>query len=93
MAAYNAGEVTTTEALIRAGLSGRAAKLAYRFPRLFGHLCPLAAADRLRPIYAPKEGWRTVGHQSPPSLRFEGSDLGHRFGSGPDWSEEDFPGH
>jgi hypothetical protein len=53
MVAYTSGKVTATEALIRADMTNRAVKLAYRFPRLFGHLSPLAAADCLRPIYAP----------------------------------------
>jgi hypothetical protein len=63
LAKYNSGKATATEALIRAGLASREVKLAYRFPRLFGHLAPLAAADRLRPMYAPAGGWRTAGIQ------------------------------
>jgi hypothetical protein len=56
---YAVGRLTATEALIAAGMASRAVRLAYRFPRLFGGLSPLAAADRLRPVYAPVEGWRT----------------------------------
>jgi hypothetical protein len=58
---YEAGDLTATQALIVAGIASRAVRLAYLFPRLFGHLSPLAAADRWRPVYAPAEGWRTVG--------------------------------
>lgn len=58
LAAYESGEMTMTEARIAAGLASRPAKLAYRFPRLLGHLCAIAAADRMRPLYAPEEGWR-----------------------------------
>lgn len=58
--AYNLGAITRIEFLIGAGLAPRAVKLAYRFPRLFGRRAPLAAADRLRPMYAPKGGWRVL---------------------------------
>jgi hypothetical protein len=55
---YESGRLTLTEARIAAGLASRPAYLAYRFPRLFGHLCAISAADRTRPVYAPSEGWR-----------------------------------
>lgn len=60
LAAYSGGGLTATQALIAAGMASRAVRLAYRFPYLFGRLSPLAAADRLRPMYAPQEGWRTA---------------------------------
>ena len=56
MRAYEAGQITATEARIRAGLASRNARLAYRFPRLLGRLCPFSAADRLRPVYYPFDG-------------------------------------
>jgi hypothetical protein len=58
LAAYESGRMTMTEARIAAGLASRPARLAYRFPRLFGHLCAISAADKRRPVYAPDEGWR-----------------------------------
>jgi hypothetical protein len=58
--AYESGQITLTEARIAAGVAPRAARLAYRFPRLFGHLCRLSAADRTRPVYAPPGGWRLL---------------------------------
>jgi hypothetical protein len=58
---YESGRLTATEARIAAGLASRPAYLAYRFPRLFGHLCAISAADRTRPVYAPKGGWRLGG--------------------------------
>src|ERR1700738_1081409 len=58
LAAYESGRMTMTEARIAAGLASRPARLAYRFPRLFGHLCAISAADKRRPVYAPNEGWR-----------------------------------
>ena len=76
LAAYNSGEITATEVLIRAGLASREIRLAYRFPRLFGHLAPLAAADRLRPIYAPAEGWPTSSSQTGTRLSQEPPMLG-----------------
>jgi hypothetical protein len=62
--AYNSGAITRTELLIRGGLATWSVKLAYRFPRLLGHLSPLAAADRLRPMYAPRGGWRVQDTQA-----------------------------
>jgi hypothetical protein len=58
LAAYESGRMTMTAARIAAGLASRPARLAYRFPRLFGHLCAISAADKRRPVYAPEEGWR-----------------------------------
>lgn len=58
LAAYESGRMTMTEARIAAGLASWRARIAYRFPRLFGHLCSISAADKLRPMYAPREGWR-----------------------------------
>jgi hypothetical protein len=58
LAAYEDGRMTLTEARIAAGLASWRARLAYRFPRLFGRLCTASAADRVRPVYAPKGGWR-----------------------------------
>ena len=81
--AYQAGDVTTTETLIAAGMASRAVRLAYRFPRLFGRLSPIAAADRLRPIYAPEGGWRTVGIPSSPDPWSESNVLGRGFGDAP----------
>jgi hypothetical protein len=62
LAAYERGELTLTQARIAAGLASRPAWLAYRFPRVFGHLCAFSAADRLRPVYAPEGGWRLGAH-------------------------------
>ena len=61
VAAYERGELTLTQARMVAGLASREARLAYRFPRLLGHLSRLSAADRLRPVYAPREGWALQG--------------------------------
>ncbi len=58
LAAYESGRMTMTEARIAAGLASRPARLAYRFPRLFGHLCAISAADKRRPVYAPHGGWQ-----------------------------------
>jgi hypothetical protein len=58
---YECGRLTATQARIAAGLASREAYLAYRFPRLFGHLCAMSAVDRTRPVYAPKGGWRFAG--------------------------------
>ena len=55
--AYENGRLTLTEARIAAGIAPRPARLAYRFPGLFGHLCRLSAADRTDPVYAPSGGW------------------------------------
>ena len=63
--AYEAGRITATEARIRAGLATRNARLAYRFPRLLGRLCPFSAADRLRPVYYPFDGTDVVLAQPP----------------------------
>jgi hypothetical protein len=49
--AYSQGRITLTEARIKAGLASRRERLAYRFPRLFGSLCPLSSTDRLMPAY------------------------------------------
>ncbi|MBJ7597713.1 MAG: hypothetical protein JF922_06470 [Candidatus Dormibacteraeota bacterium] len=57
LAAYESGRMTMTEARIAAGLASRPAWLAYRFPRQFGHLCAISAADKRRPVYAPDGGW------------------------------------
>jgi hypothetical protein len=64
LAAYERGELTLTQARIAAGLASRPALLAYRFPRLFGHLSAFSAADRIRPVYAPEGGWRLVGDRA-----------------------------
>jgi hypothetical protein len=61
LAAYESGRMTMTEARIAAGLASRPARLAYRFPRLFGHLCAISAADKRRPVYAPDGGWHFTG--------------------------------
>ena len=61
LAAYESGRMTMTEARIAAGLASRPARLAYRFPRLFGHLCAISAADKRRPVYAPDGGWHFSG--------------------------------
>ncbi len=61
LAAYESGRMTMTEARIAAGLASRPARLAYRFPRLFGHLCAISAADKRRPVYAPEGGWHFAG--------------------------------
>jgi hypothetical protein len=58
LAAYESGRMTMTEARIAAGLASRPARLAYRFPRLFGHLCAISAADKRRPVYSPDGGWQ-----------------------------------
>ncbi len=58
LTAYESGKLTLTQARIAAGLASRPAWLAYRFPRMFGHLSAFSAADRLRPVYAPEGGWR-----------------------------------
>ncbi len=58
LAADESGRLTMTEARIAAGLASRPACLAYRFPRLFGHLCAISAADKRRPVYAPDDGWQ-----------------------------------
>jgi hypothetical protein len=63
LAAYESGRMTMTEARIAAGLASRPARLAYRFPRLFGHLCAISAADKRRPVYAPDRGWHLTGVQ------------------------------
>jgi hypothetical protein len=58
---YESGRLTATQARIAAGLASRRAYLAYRFPHLFGHLCAMSAADRTRPVYAPRGAWRFAG--------------------------------
>jgi hypothetical protein len=73
LAAYESGRMTMTQARIAAGLASRPARLAYRFPRLFGHLCAISAADKRRPVYAPDEGWRFTSDDGPAVERDRGS--------------------
>jgi hypothetical protein len=73
LAAYESGRMTMTEARIAAGLASRPARLAYRFPRLFGHLCAISAADKRRPVYAPEDGWRFTNADSRAGERERGS--------------------
>ena len=80
LAAYENGRMTMTEARIAAGLASRPARLAYRFPRLFGHLCAISAADKRRPVYAPDEGWRFTNADGRAAVRDRGS---RRLSSGP----------
>jgi hypothetical protein len=73
LAAYESGRMTMTEARIAAGLASRPARLAYRFPRLFGHLCAISASDKRRPVYAPAEGWRFTNADGGAGERDRGS--------------------
>jgi hypothetical protein len=73
LAAYESGRMTMTEARIAAGLASRPARLAYRFPRLFGHLCAISAADKRRPVYAPDDGWQFAKGEARVPQRDRGS--------------------